>query len=176
MFHRVLASRPLRALATVATFTTVAACADASGSDGDDDDLAEGPGAFVADFATSEDFVTRMAAPVTGDSPHGRVQIWYSRNVESLLDLTTFTVPVGTVSIKTSLDDDGAILNHTVMVKEPAGFDPDNGDWRYEMRGPDGAIATDPDSGEPMNGAIAMCIGCHQAAAATDYLAGTGLR
>lgn len=163
---------------SILALLTAAACGPtgAEDPDGADTTLEPGPGAFVADVETSPDFVTLMAGPVQGDSPHGRVQIWYSRNAESLLELTTFTAPVGTVAIKSSVDADGVVQNYTVMIKEEAGFDAEHGDWRYEMRTPAGEIANDPDSGMPMSGAITMCIDCHQASAGTDFLAGTGLR
>lgn len=89
---------------------------------------------------------------------------------------TVRELQVGTVAIKSSVDADGVVQNYTVMIKEDAGFDAEHGDWRYEMRTPAGEIANDPDSGTPMSGAITMCIDCHQAAAGTDFLAGTGLR
>jgi hypothetical protein len=57
------------------------------------------------------------------------------------------------------------------MVKREAGYDPIDSDRYYEMRGVDGTVMADPPAGE-----TAMCIGCHAAEVATDYLAGTKLR
>lgn len=145
----------------------------------DDSPLAEGPGAFAPDFRTNGQFFTLMAGPVAGASPHGSAQIWYSTNVRELLDNgpATYTVPVGTVAIKTGdMDSDGNVDALTVMVKQEAGFDSENNDWLYEMRMPTGEVMNDEMSGMPMSGAIEMCITCHSSAASSDYLAGTQLR
>lgn len=154
---------PLLAAASL----TLAACGDDGG-----DDVA-GPGAYDPAFETSAEFFTLMSGPVAGQSPHGTVQIWYSTNaMESLGG----AVPVGTVSIKTAdPDNDGTVDAHVVMIKREAGYDPDHGDWEYQMRAPGGAILDD-ENGQPIQGALELCISCHSAAAATDYLAGTSLR
>ena len=55
----------------------------------------------------------------------------------------------------------------TVVMVKQAGFDPDNGDWYYEMRDGAGSVVD--------SGAIQMCIDCHSASSATDYLAGTAI-
>ncbi|MBK8172870.1 MAG: hypothetical protein IPK60_21400 [Sandaracinaceae bacterium] len=139
--------------------------------------LQAGPGAFTEDFRINPDFATRMAAPVVGTSPHGEVQIWYSTNIESVLGDATITVLRGTVSIKTSNGDGVAGVDAlAVMIKQAPGYDPDNGDWLYEMRTPDGVVMNDPESGMPMSGRIPMCIQCHRGYQETDYLAGTSLR
>lgn len=141
--------------------------------------LAEGPGAFAADFRNSANFFSLMSDPVAGTSPHGTVQIWYSTNIRELVEQGSedFTVPAGTVAIKTGdMEGDGVVDAITVMVKETSGFDKDNQDWRYEMRTPDGAVMTDESSGMPMSGSMQMCIACHSAYAGRDYLAGTTLR
>lgn len=128
-----------------------------------------GPGEFKADYATSSVFFTRMSAPVRGDTTHGTVRIWYSFNVRDLIAQDSFTVPVGTVSIKeTDHDHDGSVDALVVMVKKDAGYDPDNGDWHYELRTPQGVLLQMPPPGK-----IAACIGCHKDYAQTDYLGGT---
>lgn len=150
-----------------------AACTD----DGEAVVADPGPGAYVADYANNSMFFTNMAAPKMGDSPHKEVQIWYSSNVKELIKQRSFTVPVGTVSIKTAnVDGKPGVDAVVVMVKKDAGFDAANGDWHYEMRSPDGAMMNDPMTNQPMAGAIAMCIGCHKAYKAKDYLGGTTLQ
>lgn len=145
------------------------------GTDGSDTDSGTtptatepGPGAFVTDYAASAEFFTQMAGPALGGSPHGTVQIWYSTNIQGVVEAgSSFTAPVGTVAIKPFEAADGS-TGTAVMVKEDAGFDAANGDWSYEMRGPDDSVMD--------SGAIEMCISCHSAASSTDYLAGTGLK
>ncbi len=132
--------------------------------------LAAGPGAFASDFTSSPDFFTRMSRLEKGraDSPHNIVRIYYSTNIEPVVDERAFTVPVGTVAIKQQdRDADGKIDNVLGMIKQPAGFDSENGDWLYEQRAPGGTLQ---DSGK-----TPFCIGCHKGFATTDYLAGTML-
>jgi len=140
--------------------------------DSDGDALTEGPGAFSADYKTSEAFFTLMAGPHDGNSPHGVSQIWYSANIRPLVGETSFQVPVGTVAIKEfDMMGDGTEVGLAVMIKREFGFDADNGDWYYDMRDLAGNVMADP---EP--GAIPMCVGCHTAAAGMDYLPGFSLR
>ena len=51
----------------------------------------------------------------------------------------------------------------TVMVKMPAGYDPEHGDWWYGMYDPQGKIPE-------MQGRVEVCIACHEGAAQADYL------
>lgn len=133
---------------------------------------AKGPGEFKADYKTSSAFFTNMAAPVKGSSPHGTAQIWYSSNVKDLLNKASFTAPEGTVSIKEfDMLGDGTKRGIAVMIKKPAGYDPANGDWYYDMRDMTGAIMADPPAGK-----IEMCINCHKGFASTDYFGGTTLK
>jgi cytochrome c553 len=128
-----------------------------------------GPGAFAPSFRTSPDFFTLMTATAEGAGPHGRLRIWYSSNVRDVVGRPTFTVPEGTVAIAAYVD--ATRSGHAVMVKKAAGFDAAANDWSYELRGEDGALLPDPPAGKN-----ATCSGCHAAAQAKDYLAGTELR
>ncbi len=102
-------------------------------------------------------------------SPHDLVQIYYSKNIEPLVTLPTFVAPEGTVAIKVQdMDGDGNVDALKVMIKKPAGFDPQNGDWSYEDRTPDGALNA--------AGKIDFCIGCHVGFPATSELPGVVLR
>lgn len=132
----------------------------------------KGPGEFKADYKTSKQFFTLMDGIKMGKSPHGKVQIWYSNDLKDLVGMGTFTAPVGAVSIKPY--EMGEKKGLAVMVKKEAGFDKDNGDWYYEMRMPNGKMMQK--DGMPMAGKMKMCTGCHAAASAKDYLAGTELR
>jgi len=132
--------------------------------------VAPGPGAFQADFATSSEFFTRMAKVEKGrsDSPHNLVRIFYSANLKPVITEASFSTSVGTVAIKQQdRNGDGVIENVLAMIKQPAGYDPDNGDWLYEQRAADGTLQN--------SGKTAFCIGCHQGFSATDFLAGTML-
>ena len=142
---------------------------DAGDGDGDGDGDGEvGPGGYVVDYQSSALFFTKTASPVLGTSPHGTVRIWYSKNIENLIDDESFTAPLGTTTIKTFVNDTGA--GEVVMVKKDDGFDPDNGNWSYEMRMPDGTLIDDP-----APGAIPLCISCHVGFEAKDYLGGTAI-
>lgn len=51
----------------------------------------------------------------------------------------------------------------TVMVKMPAGYDPEHNDWWWGMYNAPGEIAE-------MSGKVQVCIDCHQPVAASDYV------
>ena len=88
------------------------ACGDGNGRNAPDDErgaggssadpvLESGPGAFDEAFETSPEFVTRMPELALGlpGSPHQRVQIFYSRNIEPVLGAEAFgPLPIGTVA------------------------------------------------------------------------------
>ncbi len=131
-----------------------------------------GPGEFRADFKTSDDFFTQMSARVAGSAPHGAQQTWYSTNLRDLVTESSFTAPEGSVAIKEfDSDQDGNPDGLAVMIKRESGFDPDNGDWYYEMRDLNGQVRA-----MPAAGANPMCYSCHVGASATDYLAATKIR
>lgn len=131
-----------------------------------------GPGEFKADFKSNSSFFTNMKAAAKGSSPHGTQQTWYSSNVQGLLSGASFTVPEGTVAIKEfDMMSDGTMDGYAVMVKKAAGYDTANNDWYYEMRMLDGTVMADPPAGKTM-----MCIECHVASKATDFLAATKLK
>lgn len=133
---------------------------------------AVGPGQFESDFRTSDDFFTQMSGLELGMSPHRWQQTWYSTTLRDLVEDDTFVAPVGTVAIKEfAAAEEGPVGGYAVMVKREAGYDPDNGDWYYEMRDPSG----DP-MAMPEPGPIPDCIDCHQQFATTDYLGGTRIR
>lgn len=112
-----------------------------------------------------------MTEPRQGSSPHGKVQIWYSSNLRDRLGKSPFAAPEGSVAIKEfDMQPDGTIDGYAVMVKKAAGYDAANNDWYYEMRDAQGSVNADPPSGK-----TEMCISCHVAAKASDFLAGTAL-
>lgn len=132
-----------------------------------------GPGAFDPGFETSDDFFTRMTEAMPGltVSPHGVVQIYYSANLEPLLDEEEFEVPEGSVAIKVQdRDGDDKVDNIMVMVKKEAGFDPDTRDWLYEQYSPSGALQY---SGTDT--LQSFCSDCHNGYPKKGELAGTEL-
>lgn len=160
------------------SFLLLAACGSDAGETGEPErtppekmPLEDGPGAFDPDFETSAAFFSRTDGLVTSlpESPHTLVRIFYSRNVEPIIDDTAFEAPVGTVAIKQQdRDQDGSIDNVLAMIKRPAGFDSENGDWLYEQRSAAGSLE--------VSGKTPFCIDCHRDFAATDYLGGTTLK
>lgn len=159
----------------MATLGLFACGDDAAVTTGDGEpttEAARGPGSFVADFKSSDDFFTNMSAAVKGSSPHGAQQTWYSSNVREVIEKSSFVVPEGTVAIKEfDMMSDGSADGFAVMVKREAGYDAENNDWYYEMRMLDGTVMADPPAGK-----TAMCIGCHESSSSTDFLAATKLR
>lgn len=66
------------------------------------------------------------------------------------------TLPVGSTVIKEEYADPtcSTIIGWTVMRKEPAGYDPARGDWRWQrVRASDRQVLED--------GRVTRCIGCH---------------
>ena len=123
---------------------------------------------YEANYETNG-FFTRTPEMVVTAPPHERVRIFYSDDLSSVIDLDAFEAPVGATSVKEAFDEDENVANILVMTKQAPGYDPDNGDWYYEMRNADGT--------EILNdGRIEMCIGCHTGGAQTDYLLGMDVR
>jgi hypothetical protein len=83
-------------------------------------------------------------------------------------------VPVGTTVIKRDFGNDGGrpglFQKYLVMRKMEPGYGTAKGDWYYAVRGPDVAVMGPAE--QPMEGKVPMCIGCHSAVAATDFLFG----
>jgi len=67
--------------------------------------------------------------------------------------------------VKTHLmgDDSETVTAVTIMVKMPAGYDPENNDWWWGMYDKDGKVAQ-------MSGKVQVCLACHKPAAADDYV------
>lgn len=167
---------PLRPLPWLGFCCALVSCSgEADGADGGESDsaeLARGPGAFDLEFASSDDFFTRMSAPAVGldSSPHGKVQIYYSKNLEAAVGLKEFVAPEGSVAIKTQdFDDSGDYGEILVMIKEAAGFNKEAMDWRFEVRRADGAVKLEGTEDTE------FCANCHRAFESVDGLAGIEL-
>ncbi|MGE0174939.1 MAG: hypothetical protein AB7T49_19255 [Oligoflexales bacterium] len=129
-------------------------------------DQEPGPEMYVPEYETSDEFFTKTSQIYDGGNAHGRVRIWYSKNIESLIEEEMYTVPVGTVSIKQGyFNENDQYQKIVTMIKRAPGYDPENHDWEYEVRGQDGTLQ--------QNGKLAGCIGCHSHAPETDFLMGS---
>ncbi|TWW12790.1 hypothetical protein E3A20_00250 [Planctomyces bekefii] len=124
-----------------------------------------GPSKFVADYAASPSFFTRMRTMGPETGTHGSVQIWYSLNAKDKIGVNGAKLPDGTTAIaRFQKGDQAGVL---VMIKEP-GSDSAHNDWRYEVRDRYGNLTWNP-----RPGAVPECIACHKQAAPTDYLKGS---
>ena len=74
-------------------------------------------------------------------------------------------VPEGTFIIREVLDATGAPLRLTLMVKGPAGYNPDLGDFWFGVAKSDGSALE-------KSGALVECYGCHLERAGDSYLFG----
>jgi hypothetical protein len=77
-----------------------------------------------------------------------------------------FPYPVETIIVKETYMDEGGkkgeLANLTVMIKHGGLYDPDHGNWEYMMVSPESEVMA--------QGRVEMCIGCHAAAADTDWV------
>lgn len=73
--------------------------------------------------------------------------------------------PVCSMIVKSHLlsADSETVTEITVMVKMPAGFDPEHNDWWWGLYDAAGQTAQ-------MSGKVPVCIACHQPAAKKDYV------
>ncbi len=144
---------------------------DDSIDDDDDTTLPNGPGGFDQNYRSSSDFFTMMDGLNAGNF-NAQVWIWYSSNIEPIIDQDSFEVPEGTTSIQeVDTDADDILDSLTIMVKMGNDYDPENNNWYYEVRDPDGTLRNIPPPGK-----IQICIECHKDFPATDFLAGSKLR
>lgn len=145
--------------------------------DKDEDEPQDTPPAeFIATDATFADFQTWTLVaqeqgpdPALGQAHQGNDStvtryVYYKDDTDKVNGL----YPLGTVIVKESYNPDQTILERTAMVKRGNNFDPDHNDWEWFMLAPDGNIMNGQD-GNPVRGAIGMCIGCHTQAADIDY-------
>jgi hypothetical protein len=104
------------------------------------------------------------------ESPHAAPKDVYVNDVGRAAALDgQFPFAEGSVMVKESTNVETLAVEAITVMRKVAGFDPDNGDWQYAMfeRQEDGAMdgmwfGTDHEM-------HAMCVGCHVAAAETDY-------
>jgi len=146
----------------------------------DDDDEAVANPEYIATDASFADFTTWTLEaeqngpdPALGPAHHGNDStvtrhIYFKDGQNPVNGL----YPVGTRIVKQSNNPDLSINEVTAMVKRGNNFDATKNNWEYFVLMPDGKIASDND-GNAMRGANlmgGMCVGCHSAAAGSDYI------
>ncbi|SMF79945.1 hypothetical protein [Pseudobacteriovorax antillogorgiicola] len=164
----------------LAILTSLCLAMASCGNDDDDDNNEVAPSADAgftetitdvpSDYKSSSQFftLTEGLVPAAEKSPHGANQIWYSTAVQGFVGQAGFTAPVGTIAVKEyDASGDGEVDGIAVMIKQAAGYDPDNNDWYYDYRDVDGTIKS-----QPSPGANQTCIGCHAVWPEQDYLPG----
>jgi hypothetical protein len=117
-------------------------------------------------FEDWRDWTPVTAKPVLSEG-HG--DVWVGIYVNALAEDTYMSAgapfPVCAKIVKAKYSDatGRSVDNLTVMVKQPPGYDPENGDWWYAQFDGAGDRAW-------RRGKLQDCIACHEDAAATDYL------
>src|SRR5262249_15369614 len=82
-------------------------------------------------------------------------------------------MPVGSIVVKekSAFDEKGYhLVAYAAMMKRDPGYDPDHGDWEYFYAQLVGGLYEPLPEPIVSRGKLQQCIGCHQAAAAKDYL------
>jgi hypothetical protein len=111
----------------------------------------------------------------SGPHAHTMVRIYMNDLAAETFRASKNDYPVGSIVVKEKIaggymselqspDNTGASNGVGGMIKRPAGYDPDHGDWEYFYA---------DDTAKIESGRIASCVNCHQGAAPTDYVFGT---
>ena len=79
-------------------------------------------------------------------------------------------VPPGTLIVRAVVDANDAVSKLTLMLKGPAGTNPDLGDWWFAETDPSG-VPLDDDAGA-LVGRLTGCYGCHLPRSGDDFLFG----
>ncbi len=178
-------SRSIPALAFALPLLSLApACSDDGGTEAGDETTGDGDGDgaeideqaildAIADYQST--FVLINAAPFVSGAHMGGgidVNVWVHpdhaaqyKGIDPMNPVATI-FPEGAIVIKEHFDGEMNVVGGTVMVKGPAGYNPDNNDWWFGMGDLLGGAleASGPD--------LAGCLGCHTPVAETDYLFG----
>jgi hypothetical protein len=144
-----------------------------------DDD--EAPQEFVADNSSFSNFMNwpleaqnHGPDPALGGLAHGGNDSTVTRYVyfQNGQDPVNGVYPIGTLIAKHSNNPDLTVNEFTGMAKRGNNYNASGGDWEFFVLNPDGTIATDG-NGAPMRGSNlmnGMCLGCHSAASAKDFI------
>ena len=95
--------------------------------------------------------------------PHHLARVHLYANPAALPAITSrqAAFAVGAVIVKEKLENDDEVAGVGGMIKRPAGYDPDNGDWEYFYSGRPGEFSS---------GRISSCIECHRGARDSDHV------
>jgi hypothetical protein len=131
----------------------------------------------ISDFDGYEDWMKVNEETITGDvfgvlgPAHERAEgfreVYINKTGKKVsTGRDDFPYPVGTIIVKESYANDGGrkgdLANLTVMMKRGSGYDLEHGDWEYMMVSPSNEVLG--------QGCMDMCIGCHAAAADSDWV------
>lgn len=98
-----------------------------------------------------------------GKAPHGPFhQIYVNGVIASSMPFSDRRIPDGGIVAKDAFGFDKE-LSHIAVMAKVAGYHPEEGDWFYAEYAPGGRLLAEA-------GRTAMCISCHKAYAANDYL------
>lgn len=98
-----------------------------------------------------------------GNASVSNIRVVTNPEAASAYRMNAATLPVGTLVIKEEFSDASCsrLISWTVMRKEPTGYDPTHGDWRWQrVRASDRAVLED--------GRVTRCINCHNRPACTQ--------
>jgi len=144
------------------------------------DDNTDTPTEFVATNSTFDGISTwTLGGEFYGIDPslgaaHGGNDSTVTRSVYFKADVKPVSglYPLGAVVTKRSHNTGGTLNQYTAMVKRGGDFNVENNGWEFFMLAGEGQIAMD-ENGNEMRGANllnGMCIGCHTAAKAKDFI------
>ena len=144
--------------------------ADSGGSDVDEAAVQ----AVLDSFPEGFDRISAMPYPSQGHAAAVDVHVWVQElgaeaygGVDPDSSGSNPAIPRGLVLIKEQFDNAGAVTGHTVMVKGPAGYASETGDWWWGFAGADKQLSN--------SGQIQFCIDCHAARPDDDWLYGVEL-
>lgn len=120
--------------------------------------------------------VNRGAYPSTV-ATGSRINVWVSSSefaaygkIDPGVNGSHARLATGGMIIREVLAGDGAVAKLTLMVKGPAGYNSDLGDFWFGVTEPDGTPLAE--NGATLTGKLTRCFGCHIPRATDDYLFG----
>lgn len=120
---------------------------------------------FTDQVQRSELFFTlNPNGAVQSESPHGTVELFYTKNVEDFVGKKGFTAPVATVAINIfDSDSNGEPDGLAIMQKKESDYDAEGNDWYYRLV--DNWSATI----DGKEGKVESCKACHGETGGKDY-------
>jgi hypothetical protein len=119
--------------------------------------------AIFASFKTDPNFVKVNTAPIASGPHGGQVDIYVDKAHATQFKSVGATAPDGMAVVKQSV----TAPERLYLMKKVRGYDPANNDWYYANATQTGKLSSE---GKPQ-----LCISCHQAYVATDYMGAPSL-